>query len=127
MLYLSSETQKMIIFNIFKITEWFGLHKFIQLSCLSISVKRWIWPKASLREEDVLVNLPPKAFNLRIMQNWGMSEDERIWDPFYFSNAFHFSLPAALFSTHSFQQCFSHPPHSLAMADTELTQSSVVH
>lgn len=40
---------------------------------------------------------------------------------------FHFSLPAALFSTHSFQQCSSHPPHSPAAADPELTQSSVVH
>lgn len=57
-----------------------------------------------------------------------MSEEESIWDPFYFFHAFHFSLPAALLSTHSFfQQCSSHPPHSLATADTELTQSFVVH
>lgn len=64
-----------------------------------------------------LIGFPRHLFNLRIVQNWGMSEDESIWDPICFFHAFNFSLPAALFSTHIFQQCSSHPPHSLALAD----------
>lgn len=98
MLYLSSETQRMIIFIIYKtteITEWIELHKRIQLSCLPISMKRWTTAKSFTREEDVLVNWPPKALNLRIMQNWDMSEDESIRDPLYLFNAFSLFPPSS--------------------------------
>lgn len=88
----------MIIFIIYKtteITEWIELHKRIQLSCLPISMKRWTMAKSFTREEDVLVNWPPKALNLRIMQNWDMSEDESIRDPFYLFNAFSLFPPSS--------------------------------
>lgn len=70
----------------------------------------------TMRGRCFLIGLP-RHLTSELCKNWGMAEHESIWDLFDFFHAFHFSLPAALFSTQSFQQCSSHPPHSLAMAD----------
>lgn len=83
-------------------------------------MKRWTTAKSFTGEEDVLVNWPPKALNLRIMQNWDMSEDESIRDPLYLFNAFSLFPPSSTVSAHT---ASSNAPAILPTHRPRLTQS----